>query len=67
MYIAYNYSDVISLREFGGGSGPILMQDVQCLGNEAYLLFCSSSRENYCFHYEDAGVRCLGGKYVYHY
>ena len=43
---------------FGRGSGTILMADVQCNGTESYLTNCTHITNHYCFHYEDAGVRC---------
>ena len=49
--------------EFGEGSGPILLDNVKCMGEEANLLSCpqlpSDIRHN-CRHSEDAGVRCGG-------
>ena len=46
--------------EFGEGSGPILLDDVDCVGNEAALIHCSARpiKEHNCVHSEDAGVRC---------
>ena len=58
-------SDVYALRRFGGGSGSIVMDNVQCTGNEASLLDCFSASVYDCEHYEDAGVRCLSGKLIY--
>ena len=57
-------SDVYVLKGFGGGSGSIVLYNVQCTGNEASLSNCSAlSNENrYC---EDAGVRCLSGMHCY--
>ena len=40
------------------GTGPILMDDVQCDGSEDSLLECPHSGAHNCQHYEDVGVRC---------
>ncbi len=43
------------------GAGPILLDDVQCLGTEANLLDCVHREpvgSHNCSHFEDAGVRC---------
>ena len=49
---------------FGQGSGSILLDDVQCTGNEASIFSCAPKRigSSDCFHDEDAGVVCLEGK-----
>ena len=44
---------------FGQGTVPILMDDVQCVGNESKLVNCTfdpDASEDY--HHEDAGVTC---------
>ena len=45
---------------FGGGSGPILLDEVACMGSEDILLNCSHRDIHDCFHFEDASVVCSG-------
>lgn len=51
---------VKSSAYFGRGTGPILMDDVNCIGNERSLAFCPFQRfgQENCDHREDAGVVC---------
>nr|XP_022292890.1 thrombospondin-2-like [Crassostrea virginica]XP_022294792.1 thrombospondin-2-like [Crassostrea virginica] len=42
----------------GVGSGPILMDDVRCSGNEESLFHCNYTSYHNCYHSEDVGVTC---------
>ena len=47
---------------FGQGSGPIFLDEVQCKGNESFILDCLSEDAGIhdCTHSLDAGVVCKG-------
>ena len=47
-----------SNAHFGQGTGPILLSDVDCAGNETRLVECQYSATPNCIHGEDAGVSC---------
>ena len=50
---------------FGQGSGNILLDNVLCTGNEPILARCGHlgvSITRSCSHYNDVGVKCLGGQ-----
>ena len=45
---------------YGRGSGPVLLNKVQCTGNETYIWDCSHGGWNalVCDHFYDVGVDC---------
>lgn len=50
---------------YGEGSGTILLDDLDCTGDEKSLLDCVKNVQNrnsdkVCDHSEDAGVKCEG-------
>ena len=64
MSVLCNSSDPDALLGFGGGSVPIYLTNVRCIGGESSLLDCPSevAEEGSCRRSEDAGVRCLNGE-----
>ncbi|NXC76450.1 DMBT1 protein, partial [Anhinga anhinga] len=48
---------------FRAGSGPIWLDDVNCMGTEVALSYCRTKgwAKNNCHHSEDASVVCSGG------
>ena len=54
------FADVATVQQFGGGTGPILVEGVQCTGSESSLSQCPHDGigNHYCSHFEDASVRC---------
>ena len=44
--------------QFGAGTGPIVMDEVQCRTTERRLIDCLFNLNHNCSHSEDAGVKC---------
>lgn len=49
--------------QFGAGTGPIVMNSVQCNSSESKMMDCPFSLNHNCSHHEDAGVRCVVSTY----
>uniref|UniRef100_UPI00358DF01C galectin-3-binding protein n=1 Tax=Myxine glutinosa TaxID=7769 RepID=UPI00358DF01C len=74
----HNATEALSGAEFGKGSGPIHLGNVNCKGNEVSILDCQENliRKTDCKHWQDAGVRCQdipsnqlhvdNSRYLYH-
>ena len=49
---------------YGEGRGQIWLDNVECVGTEKTIRNCSHrgwGRLHSCYHYEDAGVKCISG------
>ncbi len=53
-------AQAFSFARFGAGTGPIVLDNVQCTGNEARLFNCPNNGlgSHNCIHTEDASVQC---------
>ena len=55
--------EAFSGSHFGGGMGPIFLDQLDCSGTESSLLQCNRFAElglHSCDHSKDASIRCLG-------
>ena len=43
---------------FVGGTGPVIVSELDCTGEEENLSLCGGRAEPVCQHSEDAGVIC---------
>ena len=61
----FSVAQALGNSPFGEGTGPIVLNEVNCSGKESRLSECSHQGigVHNCVHLEDAGVRCLAGNY----
>ena len=53
-------AQAFSFAQFGQGSGPIVLDNLNCDGDELSLLECDFDPDTSdCTHFEDAGLRCM--------
>ena len=53
-------AEAYSFAYFGQGSGPIVLDNLDCNGDEESILECDFDPDTSdCTHFEDAGIRCL--------
>ena len=67
MFLWYRYgSHAVSNAQYGGGPGPILLDDLHCQGTESNIVQCRNKGWgiNNCDHTEDVGVVCNSSKYI---
>ena len=59
--LGYKHSLGVTDLNVAAGNGPILMEKINCSGDEANLLACSHNGfgNHNCGHVEDVGVTCL--------
>ena len=60
--LGYTARGSSALSQFGGGSGPIWMDQVSCDGDEELLTWCNAQQFGHhdCSHGKDVGVKCSG-------
>lgn len=63
--LGYRDGQAIRDSKYGGGSGPIWMNGLQCNGNESNIYSCTNGGWNRTIfqcseHQDDAGVECYG-------
>ncbi len=58
----HSFTATSILTDVDPGTGPIILDDVRCVGTETNIFDCPNSgiRVHNCIHAEDAGVACSG-------
>ena len=61
--LGYSHGNATRQAQFGSGTGPVWLHQVDCLGNESKLSHCihpGAGNAGNCSHTQDAGVQCSG-------
>lgn len=63
IYLVHRGGSVLTGSSYGGGVGPIWMDDLECYGNETSIQSCTRKPwgVNNCGHDEDVAVSCTPG------
>ena len=58
--VGFLVNSEISFCRFGSATGPIWLDNINCLGTESWLTFCSKSAVgvNNCDHSQDVAITC---------
>ena len=58
--VFYRYRGTVIGNRYGRGTGPILLDDVRCVGNETSIASCPHRGWTYhnCDHSKDVSVSC---------
>ena len=60
----YRRSGLYLRNYYGGGTGPISIADLKCVGDELYLVQCGHDRQTvHCSHNDDVSIICDYGKH----
>ena len=54
----FSVDAIVRTQGFAQGTGPFLLDDVACVGNESRLVDCRYTANHNCFRSEEVGVVC---------
>jgi len=57
-FVSYRFVGRAIGNRYGGGSGPIVMDDLGCSGTETSLFLCRHIKSHNCGHSEDISISC---------
>ena len=61
--LGFSYGNTTRQAQFGSGTGPVWLRQVDCTGSESKLSHCThtgASNTLGCSHAQDVGVQCYG-------